>query len=153
MTYFAQQAPPNIQTIDELRLWAEEEFRRIGQHTSDLESFWTSYTPSVSPSSGTFTSVSPSGRYKQIGKTVLLSASINFTNIGTGTGALIVSLPPIGAAKSDTVLLVSEALTAFLMGYGLVSAGGTTMLVRRYDNAPYFANGYRTLISGAYELA
>lgn len=153
MTYFPQQAPPNIQTIDELRQWAEEEFRRIGQHTAELEGPWLAYTPTLTPAAGSFTAASASGRYKQIGKTVHLSAQINITTLGTATGGFAFSLPAIGVAKDYYVLPVNEALVVALMGWARIIPGGASAFVLRYDNANYMANGYRLITSGTYELA
>src|SRR5687768_17034436 len=54
---------------------------------------WTAYTPSVSAGVGAFGSASATGRYTQIGKTVLFSLAATITNNGTGSGYVIVTLP------------------------------------------------------------
>lgn len=54
---------------------------------------WTSYTPTVTASTGTITTVSGAGAYKRIGKTMHWRASVNMTTNGTGADFLIVTLP------------------------------------------------------------
>lgn len=47
---------------------------------------WTSYTPTIAPVSGSFTTASATGRYKQIGKTVFVQVKGTITTVGTGSG-------------------------------------------------------------------
>ena len=153
MPYFAQGAPPNIQNIDELRQWAEEEFRKIATHVADVEGPWLAYTPSLSVDVGSLTSASAVGRYKQIGKTVSVEAVVTITTVGTASSWLNVSLPPIGVAKADYTFVVSETNVVAFMGFGRVAAGASVVKILRYDNAVYMGNGYRLVLSGTYELA
>jgi len=54
---------------------------------------WQSWTPSVTSASGTITSYSASGYYCKIGKVVYCTMSISITDNGTGSGAIITSVP------------------------------------------------------------
>jgi hypothetical protein len=54
---------------------------------------WSTYTPTITAGSGTITSSTATGRYKQIGKTVHLEITATITNAGTGSGQLIATLP------------------------------------------------------------
>jgi len=67
--------------------------------TGDTGTSWTTYTPTVAPASGSYTTFIVSGRYKQIGKTVFVSVNLNVTSLGTaGGGSVNVSLPVSTAA-------------------------------------------------------
>lgn len=57
-------------------------------------SAWTSYSPTVSSSSGTITTVGTvHAYYKQHGKAVFVRLSITITTLGTGAGRLKVTMP------------------------------------------------------------
>ena len=58
---------------------------------------WTTYTPSVTAGAGTFGSVSATGRYKQIGKTVFVSIDVTITTNGTANNYFIVTAPTASA--------------------------------------------------------
>ena len=66
------------------------------------------YTPTVTASSGTLTTVTATGNYTKIGRQVTVNVSVTLTNAGTGSGALNVSLPftaglfpSIGTGRED----------------------------------------------------
>ena len=54
---------------------------------------WQAYTPTVSASVGTFTTVSPTGRYRLIDKTVQFQVTLRIVTNGTAATSIIVSLP------------------------------------------------------------
>lgn len=57
------------------------------------ETPWTEFTPTISASSGTFTTVSARGNYKQIGKTCFFNMRIVITVNGTADGYVIATIP------------------------------------------------------------
>jgi hypothetical protein len=66
------------------------------------------YTPTVTASSGTLTTVTATGNYTKIGRQVTVNVSVTLTNAGTGSGALLVTLPftaglfpAIGTGRED----------------------------------------------------
>lgn len=61
--------------------------------TGDTGSAWTSYTPTVTATTGTFTSVSATGAYKTIGRTMFIRFTVTITTIGTAAGRMLVTLP------------------------------------------------------------
>lgn len=153
MTYIPRPVPAHIETVDELRQWMEEEFRRISQHVADVENIWNAYTPILTPGTGAFTSAVANGRYRQIGKTVHLQIRVNITTLGTAGGGFTVSLPPIGVSKDNFVFPVHENNVVALMGWARCAPGGTDLFVLRYDNGLYMGNGYQLFMNGTYELA
>lgn len=54
---------------------------------------WTTYTPTVTSFSGTFTSVSATIYYRVIGKTCLIRGYVTITNNGTATGYIKLTMP------------------------------------------------------------
>lgn len=59
---------------------------------------WTSCTPAVSATSGSFTSASATGRYTRIGNVVFFVATVTITTVGTGSGVNVAL--PVNAATS-----------------------------------------------------
>jgi hypothetical protein len=51
------------------------------------------YTPTVTASSGTLTTVTATGNYTKIGRQVTVNVSVTLTDAGSGSGALLVTLP------------------------------------------------------------
>ena len=75
---------------------------------------WTAFTPTITASSGTFTTVSGSGRYTRIGKTVTIYIEIVITTAGTAS-ALSVRLAPtvvVGAANAPPIVRSAPEDTA-----------------------------------------
>lgn len=66
---------------------------------------WTSYTPTVTATTGTFTSVSATGFYKQLGKTIIGRAAVTVTTIGTAAGRMKVTLP---VASLNTAMAIGS---------------------------------------------
>lgn len=83
-----------------------------------LDTAWTSYTPIITSASGAFTTVSATGFYKQIGKTVLFRIEISITTNGTAAGKIRATLP---VAVSGTI---SQALSGFNSSTGAVLSAG-----------------------------
>lgn len=59
-----------------------------------VDQAWTAYTPAVVPGTGALTTVSATGAFKIIGKTVFVRAEIVLTTNGTGAVSIIMTLPP-----------------------------------------------------------
>jgi hypothetical protein len=112
---------------------------------------WTAWTPTVTPTSGSFTTVSASGSYLSIGKIVFFSVSITLTNIGTGTGK--VNLPlPVGNAAQNFVLPCIEVGATGKTGTLRGVSGSGTGVIQAYDNSTsLMVNGYVIVVSGSYE--
>lgn len=113
---------------------------------------WTAYTPTVTPANGAFTTVSASGKYKQLGKTMFFRANIIITTNGTANTAFTVSLPATPTTIGDArhVFACSETTTGVL---GKAHSGGGDAYVTKYDGLYLGADGYIVNISGTYEVA
>jgi hypothetical protein len=54
---------------------------------------YTSYTPTLSASSGSFTSASVAGNYKRIGKVCVTRFQVTITTNGTASGVILITMP------------------------------------------------------------
>lgn len=67
---------------------------------------WTLYTPTITANSGTFTSVSGSGYYFQVGTLVVATININIVTNGTAAGQVTFTLP----VTADTSLTAGGSM-------------------------------------------
>jgi hypothetical protein len=116
---------------------------------------WTIYTPVFSPLGGTLTSAVATGRYFQIGKTVIFKAELVITTNGSAAGVLLVSLP---SQAANTVRQV-------LSSRSNASGGNQTLIAHIPANATQAnislgpsggypgGDGITVSVSGAYEAA
>lgn len=104
---------------------------------------WTSYTPTVSASTGTITTSSVgAAKYQQIGKLVVVRLDITITTNGTGAGYVIVTLPVTGASNNDGAF---TGRARSVSGKGLTSSITTTSVyIFNYDGT-YPASSGETL--------
>lgn len=115
---------------------------------------WSGYTPVVTPNTGSLTTVSASGRYLQIGKSVLLQATVTITTNGTGAGWINVSLPLLTAnAGMIATFHGRESAVSGKMLQGSAAANSNTMNVFNYDNTYPGASGAVLALSGVYETS
>jgi hypothetical protein len=121
----------------------------------DLDSLteaWQNYTPVVTAQAGGFVSVSATGRYFRIGKTVTFTVTITVTTIGTAATGTLVTLPfAAGSVAAFTVAGVETTAGAFYMGR--IAASATQMVVRNTANAIGLGSGQTLTLSGTYETA
>jgi hypothetical protein len=118
----------------------------------DLSTGWASYTPTVTAGSGSLTSVSAVGRYKQIGKTVFFALTITITTNGTAGTNVLASLPVTASSAAGVYHVVAgRALIAGSMLQGAISPSGTTIDIRLYNNAYGGANNELLAVAGSYE--
>lgn len=59
----------------------------------NLGDAWTTFSPTITPNTGTFTSTSVTGRYKQIGKLYMVEYTVNIVNNGTAGTYYTLTLP------------------------------------------------------------
>ena len=121
--------------------------------TGDTGTAWTAYTPTITPGSGSFTTVSASGRYKQIGKTVFLRVTVTITTNGTAGTQVDVSLPVANENAEFQVMNGVEVATTGSALSGIILKTSSTLRIRRYDNAYLGGNGAVLVMEGSYEAA
>jgi hypothetical protein len=116
---------------------------------------WTTYTPTVTPATGAFGSVSATGRYKQIGKTVFVQITITITANGTASLYTDVSLPvpTVNVAWDYQILTGIESNATGLMFRGATRPNSTICRIAKPDGTYIGADGYVLNLSGSYEAA
>lgn len=117
-------------------------------------SAWSSYTPTITPQTGSFTTASASGRWKQIGKTVFVTITITITTNGTAGGYIKATLP---------TTVVNSGLYQIMGGKEISVVGATTTTIIFpntadsytvfYNNTSPCGSGNVVVISGTYETA
>jgi hypothetical protein len=114
---------------------------------------WTTYTPVLSASSGSYTTSSVTGAYLVIGSLVFLRIKATITTIGTG-GVPIVTLPftANSGANSDYVILTGKeiALTGNALQAQIAAGATTTGNIVTYNNGNPAASGAICILSGCY---
>lgn len=111
---------------------------------------WTKFTPTVTPSSGAFTSVSATGRYKRSGRTVLISMNIVITTNGTGAGSVIASLPFVGGVSLQVVNGIVTGAANFGI-FGAMGSNGAALTILKYDGTYPGSSGSTLILNGVLE--
>ncbi|WP_331301860.1 hypothetical protein [Methylobacterium oryzae] len=114
-----------------------------------LAGAWTTYTPTVTTSSGAFTTVSATGKYRLVGKSIRFSVTVNLGDKGTAAD-LRVSLP--FAAKGVAPLSGAETAATGRGLSGYVLNGQSMAVIKNPDGTNPLTNGYVLTVSGDYEL-
>ena len=109
----------------------------------------TSYTPTATPVSGTFTSHSVSGRYITRGKLTWVTMQLDITTNGTAATAIDITLPNTAARAANLVGRENGVSGALLASR--INASGTTVRIYTYNNTYPGANGASIVVSGCYE--
>lgn len=114
---------------------------------------WTSYTPTVTSSGGTITTVSAAGYYTRIGKLCVYRFSVYISNNGTGSGFIYVTAPfaavnadyNSGAGREDAVVGFATQLTIY--------PNEDVVRVHKYDNSYPGGTGHRLIGTISYQVA
>jgi predicted secreted protein len=110
----------------------------------DISAF-TSYTPTVTAASGSFTTVSATGSYKRVGKICFVYNKITITTNGTATAAVLATLPFSGTSKSYSGVFRENNLTGNI---GIIQTDATQTIWRKYDNN--YPGGTGAVLEGSY---
>jgi len=96
---------------------------------------WTSYTPTVSATGGTFTTVSASGKYTRIGKLCVTQFRVTITNNGTASGQVLVTAP-FTANNSFNTAFVGAGRETNAVGFTVtprIINGDSTFYITKID--------------------
>lgn len=107
------------------------------------------WTPTVTVSSGAFTTVSSSGRYTKIGRLVLWKAHVLITTNGTAAGVITITLPFTAAQTHVGYGRETNVAGAQLQTIGTATTNTANIL--RYDNTYAGGNGYALEVQGHFE--
>ena len=110
---------------------------------------WTVTSPTVTASSGSFTTVSCQLRYKLIGKTAVFTATVTMTNAGTASGNILFNLP-----FTPTVAHAGGGKEILAVGYQCNwQTSSAQVIIAKYDNTSIIASGRGVVITGTIETA
>lgn len=116
---------------------------------------WTSYTPTVTASSGSITTYSAAGWYSQSGKTIVVQGRVVITTVGTASGTTIVTLPVTAQTRTNAEW-VGSALEGQSTGYGgwaSVLSGATAVNLRNYNFGTFLGSNNIISFTVTYEVA
>ena len=106
---------------------------------------WTSYTPTVSTTSGTLTSYSVQAEYSQINDIVIVRYRIAISNNGSGSGSVLMDIP----VSANTVMSqpgVGFGWEGSVVGFSLMmfidAPAYTQFDIRKYDYTYPGGTGY-----------
>ena len=119
-------------------------------------SSWTTYTPTVTSSTGTITSTTTVGQYIQQGKMMTVLVDSNITNAGTGAGQMRITLPVSAVGTTITRYAGSGAETAATGKSCAVicdTSNPTYAVLRFYDATTCIATNNRITFTLIYEVA
>jgi roadblock/LC7 domain-containing protein len=111
---------------------------------------WTIYTPTVTAGSGSFTTVTASGRYKRIGKLCCVQIDVNITTNGTAAASVIATLPFTAIAGNYTGVFRETNVTGTV---GFMVAGGASATYLSFASGYPGGSGYGLKGSVTYEVA
>lgn len=114
---------------------------------------WTSYTPTVTSGSGSFTTLGTvSGKSSRDGKRLALQLSIAITTNGTAATSVVATIPNGMTAAADQVVYGRENSSTGAMVQGIILSGQSTISITKYDNTYPGGSGYRLVLGGVIEV-
>jgi pectate lyase len=140
-------------TVNRLAVGSDYGFlQALASETTGLkwnDDAWTSYTPTVSSSTGTITTASATGKWKRVGKLIAVQQTITITTNGTGAGNLRATLP-FDAESTDFIGSGREnAVTGNMLQ---LQTSGNLVIYRTTANAYPGGDGRSILGTIVYEV-
>lgn len=112
---------------------------------------WTSYTPVITPTSGTFTLVSATGEYMVEFGICHIIIKITMTTKGTGTFPKA-ALPLVGKLGAQGVSLLARVGSTGKLGYGFLTDSRDQLYIAAYDGTDLSTDGVDFIINGSYPI-
>lgn len=139
------------QTFAAIKAWIKgwAPVTNIASYTAGALTAW---APTVTPGSGTITTLGAvNGYYKIIDKLMYVNVSVSITTAGTAAGNMTVSMPT-GTALHATALGGMEIAITGKAVVGYIPAAGSSFVLHFYDASSLFASGNQVVFSGWLEL-
>jgi ABC-type nitrate/sulfonate/bicarbonate transport system substrate-binding protein len=124
----------------------------ISNPQSNASPPWTSYTPAVTPTAGSITTVGAvAGRFQTLpGKTTVMTADITVTTNNTGSGALDITLPNTAGTGFYICTGINNSTHAILVGQIGFSAQ-TKVTMTTAAGAYPASDGFRMFVTCSYQ--
>lgn len=117
--------------------------------TGDTGTAWSSFTSTITAGTGTFTTVSATSAYKQLGKMVFVRIQINITTNGTAASFISATLP-VAEKTATTQCLAGRGNGGIAL---TVAFNAGAAIITKYDGTYFGANGAVVDVQGVYEAA
>lgn len=114
---------------------------------------WQVSAPTPTPASGAFGSAVGSLRYRKVGKTVFIKATVDITSIGTASGDVRLTLPYTAAAIGTNREWSLSGRESRQVGYGMlgwVPTGGSVVVMLPFSGSS-LGNNHLLNVAGFYE--
>jgi hypothetical protein len=118
------------------------------------------WTPTLSPASGSITTLTTGGWYVKVGRSVTIFGYWNVSNAGTASGSWSIGGLPFTILNTGTygagsrgalTVLREDALTGY-MGQAFWNNNSTSGAIQKYDGPSFtWTSGYVMITSGTYE--
>lgn len=115
----------------------------------DPQSPWKTYTPTVTPTAGSFTTVSAAGEYKMDGKIGHIHVLVTVTSVGTASGFVTVSLPSDFVPTHGGGVIGANRTTGNCV-YGYIDASAIYMTI--FFATAFPASGQQFHLQGVCEV-
>lgn len=115
---------------------------------------WTSYTPTLSATAGSFTTATATGKYTRIGKLCVVQNRVAITTNGTASGQVVVSAPFLSKTTFQTMFVGAGRENA-ATGNGLtarIAYGDSSIYINTYSGTYPGGNGYTLDTTLCYEV-
>ena len=109
------------------------------------------WTPVVTPSTGTLTAYTATGSYSKVGRIVTFTATITITTTGTANGALSMTLPLASAQGFAGAGRENVVNGNMLQVFAAAAASSCSILT--YNNLYAGVTGGSLVVSGTYQTA
>ena len=116
---------------------------------------WTTYTPTVTATGGTFTTVSGTGKYTRIGKLCVTQITVTITTNGTATGEINVTAP-FTSSNSLGTSFVGTGRENQSVGFTVtarIGSGSSSFLIGKVDGSYPGGNSYTITATIPFEVA
>ena len=107
------------------------------------------WTPTITPGSGSITSYTSTGVYTKIGRLVTFQLTFTLTNAGTAGTSLLATLPFTNGSERASFSCREVAIVGYVMGCS-AAAAGTTCTMQRYDGTFRGSTNDVFVVSGSY---
>jgi hypothetical protein len=117
-------------------------------------SAWQTFVPVITAQSGTITTSSATGRYRQDGKKVYIQIAVTITTNGTGAGDIRATLPsgPGNVTGDDYFGIGRDTILGGVL-VGQFGVGSQVCFIKKYDDTYPGADTAVLELSGFYEVA
>ena len=115
------------------------------------------WTPTITPSTGSLTAYASAGSYRKIGKVVVLQGWFSITTAGTAAGSANIASLPYLSLTSSSFAGTGTAIETNNTGFGyyvFVNSNATTGTVNNFTNTGItWAAGYKYVFTVTYQTA